>query len=84
MKKGILFNKPIFKDWIVLVWIAFTMLNWLLALERVFSSGGPFFTLFSIISGLGDAAIHPLTAFVFPVLPLLLVRKIFWIMNKKK
>jgi hypothetical protein len=84
MKKGILFKKPIFKDWIVLVWIAFTMLNWLLALERVFSSGGPFFTFFSIISGLTDAAIHLLIAFVFPVLPLLLVRKIFWIMNKKK
>lgn len=78
------FTPPIYKDWIPIAWFALTVLAWLPAIYRVLVSGGPFFTAPSIFSGLIDGAVYPLTLFFIFVLPMSLIRKIYWNFTKKQ
>ena len=71
-------NSPIYKDWIGISWLALTVLAWLPAAYRVVDSGGPFFTAPDIISGLIDGAVYPLSLFILFVIPVLVIRKIYW------
>jgi len=72
------FDSPIYKDWIGISWLALTVLAWLPAAYRVVDSGGPFFTAPDIISGLIDGAVYPLSLFILFVIPVLVIRKIYW------
>ena len=76
------FLSPIYKDWIIIVFIVLTMLAWLPRLYFVLESGGPFFTPFDIVSGLIDALTYPFSLTLIFLLPALIIRKIIW--NWKK
>jgi hypothetical protein len=78
------FTPPIYKDWIPIAWFALTVLAWLPAIYRVLASGGPFFTASSIFSGLIDGAVYPFTLLFIFVLPMSLIRKIYWNFTKKQ
>jgi hypothetical protein len=74
---GIIFDKPVKSDWLFWVWVGFSILLWISALIRVFESGGPSLSFYSIVSGSFDALIvGPISAFIIPVLPISLVRRL--------
>ena len=80
MEKGILFKKPLIKDWLIWLWLLNLSIFWIAALARVISSGGPVFTLFDIVSGTIDA-IFQLLVSLTPIAPLLIIRKVFWVVR---
>lgn len=81
-RSGLIFNNPFYKDWVFIVWLVFTFLSSVTAIERVIKDGGPYFNLFSLISGTFDALIYPLIGFILTVLPLSLLRRLYRIYRK--
>ena len=76
-KSGLIFDRPIHKDWVFIVWIVFSVLSGVTAIGRVINEGGPFFTFASIISGTFDALTYPLIGFLVTALPLSVLRRIY-------
>ena len=74
---GLIFDRPIHKDWVFIVWIVFSFLSGVTAIGRVINEGGPFFTFASIISGIFDALTYPLIGFLVTALPLSVLRRIY-------
>jgi len=72
------FQNPLYKDWILITWVALTVLAWLPAAYRVVVSGGPFFTAGSILSGTIDALVYPVTLMIIFLIPILVIRKFYW------
>lgn len=69
-----LFDKPITNDWLFWVFVAFSTLNGIGAIQRVNSSGGINTSTFSLISGAIDALVVIFSTYVL-VIPIYLVRK---------
>jgi hypothetical protein len=74
---GLIFDRPIHKDWVFIVWIVFSVLSGVTAIGRVINEGGPFFTFASIVSGTFDALTYPLIGFLVTALPLSVLRRIY-------
>ena len=74
---GKIFDKPVKSDWLFWTWIGLTILLWIGSFGRVISSGGPDFSIFSIVSGTIDALFSgPFSTFLIPVLPISLIRRL--------
>ena len=69
-----LFDKPVTKDWLFWVFVAFAALNGIAAIQRVNESGGVNTSTFSLLSGTIDALVVIFSTYLL-VIPLYLVRK---------
>jgi len=76
-KSGLIFDKPIYKDWVFVVWIVYSILSGMTAAGRVINEGGPYLTFASLISGTFDALTYPFIGFLLTALPLSVLRRIY-------
>jgi hypothetical protein len=72
------FVRPLYKDWIIVVFVFLTILAWIAPLYYVIEAGGPFFTPFDIVSGLIDALTYPFSLTLIFLLPATIIRKVIW------
>ena len=73
-KTKFLFDLPVTKDWLFWMFIVFAGANALSAIQRVNQSGGVNTSSFSLLSGLIDALVTILSAYIL-VIPIYFIRK---------
>ena len=73
-KTKFLFDLPVTKDWLFWMFIVFAGANALSAIQRVNQSGGVNTSSFSLLSGLIDALVSILSAYIL-VIPIYFIRK---------
>ena len=73
-KTKFLFDLPGTKDWLFWIFIVIAGANALSAIQRVNQSGGVNTSSFSLLSGLIDALVSILTAYIL-VIPIYFIRK---------
>ena len=73
-KTKFLFDLPVTKDWLFWIFIVFAGANALNAIQRVNQSGGVNTSSFSLLSGLIDALVTILSAYIL-VIPIYFIRK---------
>lgn len=73
-KTKFLFDLPVTKDWLFWIFIVIAGANALSAIQRVNQSGGVNTSSFSLLSGLIDALVTILSAYIL-VIPIYFIRK---------
>lgn len=73
-KTKFLFDLPVTKDWLFWMFIVFAGANALSGIQRVNQSGGVNTSSFSLLSGLIDALVSILSAYIL-VIPIYFIRK---------
>ena len=73
-KTKFLFDLPVTKDWLFWIFIVIAGANALSAIQRVNQSGGVNTSSFSLLSGLIDALVSILSAYIL-VIPIYFIRK---------
>ena len=73
-KTKFLFDLPVTKDWLFWIFIVIAGANALSAIQRVNQSGGVNTSSFSLLSGLIDALVSILSAYLL-VIPIYFIRK---------
>ena len=75
-KSRLMFDLPIFSDWLFYLFLFFLFANWSGSFLRVQESGGVNTSTFSLVSGSIDAAFGLLISWIM-VVPFYLIRRIF-------